>query len=103
MAAVQEPSFTVDAAIGGAFGFTSSRIVLPGTPGSDTSVRVCNAGPCHIAVKLGDNTVVVTQSTGLLILAGQSVYLTIGAATNIAGVACGGPGNSSTINLATGT
>ena len=103
MASTPHPSFTVDAAVGGSFGFASSAIALPGTPGSDACVRVYNAGPCHVAVALGSSTVTVTQSTGLLIGAGQTEFLTIGSATYIAGVACGGPGNSSTINIATGT
>lgn len=103
MPATQLPSFTVDGAVGTSFGYVSSRVALPGTPGGDISVRIANLGPCPVAVKLGDNTVVVTQSTGLVILAGDTVYLTIGAATNIAGAACGGPGNQAMVNLATGT
>lgn len=98
-----QPSFAPDAAIGTSFGFASSAVALPGTPASDAMVRVCNLGPCHIAVKLGTtNAVTVTQSTGLIIAAGQTVHLTIGANLWIAGVACGGPGNTSTANLATG-
>jgi hypothetical protein len=99
----QTPSFAVDAAVGGSFGFASSVIALPGTPASDSIVRVCNVGPCHITVKLGvDDTVIVTQSTGLTILAGQTEYITLGANTYIAGVAAGGPNNASTVNIATG-
>jgi hypothetical protein len=97
------PSFTLDAAINGSFGFASSAILLPGTPGSDACVRVTNMGPCPISIALGTSTVAVTQSTGLLVMAGQSLFLTLGTATYIAGVACGGPGNSSTVNVATGS
>lgn len=103
MATTPTSSFTVDAAIGGSFGFASSRIALPGTPGSDACVRVANLGPLHITVKLGDVTATVTQSTGLVVLAGTVQYISIGSATYIAGVSAGGPGNASTVNIATGT
>ena len=103
MASTQQASFKPDGSIGGSFGFSSSRIALPGTPASDAMVRVSNAGPNHIAVALGDDTVAVTQSTGLLILAGDTAYLTLSAGnTNIAGVACGGPQNASMVNITTG-
>lgn len=98
------PSMAVDAAIGTSFGFASTAVLLPGTPANDNYVRVTNLGPCHITVKLGtSNAVSVTQSTGLTVLAGQTEYLTVGANTYIAGVAAGGPGNASTVNLATGS
>jgi hypothetical protein len=93
-------SFAPSAAQGGNFGFSSSRIAVPG---AGTVLRVANLGPNHIAVKLGDNTVTVTQSTGTVILAGQTEYFTVGSNTNIAGVSAGGPGNTSTVNLASGT
>ena len=103
MASTQQASFATDASIGGSFGFASSAIALPGTPSSDAMVRVCNLGSCHIAVALGTTSAVTTtQATGLLIPAGSVQYLTIGANTYIAGVACGGPGNTSTINISTG-
>ena len=95
-------SFAVTAAQGTSFGFASTNVAIPG--GGTTGVlRVANLGPCHITVKLGDGTTTVSQSTGLTVLAGQTEWLTIGTATNIAGVAAGGPGNSSTVNLAAGT
>ena len=98
-----QPSFSVDVAIGTSFGFTSSAVALPGTPGSDAMVRVCNLGPCHIAVALGtSNAITVTQSTGVVIPAGQVQYLTLAGATYIAGAAAGGPSNASTVNIATG-
>lgn len=104
MAATPTPSFTLDAAVGTSFGFASTAVLLPGTPATDACVRVANLGPCHITVKLGTSSAAtVTQSTGLTVLAGETVYLTIGSNTYIAGVAAGGPGNTSTVNLATGT
>lgn len=92
-------SFSPAAAQGGSFGFASTRIALTG---GGAVLRVANLGPCHIAVKLGDNTVTVTQSTGLMVMAGQTEFLTVGANTNLAGVSVGGPGNASTVNLSTG-
>jgi hypothetical protein len=92
-------SFSVSAAQGTSFGFASTNIALPG---SGAVLRVANLGPCHITVMLGDGTTTVTQSTGVTILAGQTEWLTVSGATNIAGVAAGGPGNTSTVNLATG-
>ena len=105
MATTQQSSFAPDASVGGSFGFASSAIALPGTPSADAMVRVCNLGPCHISVALGTSSAVTTtQSTGLIVLAGQVQYLTIGAGdTYIAGVACGGPGNASTCNISCGS
>ncbi len=94
-------SFAPAGAAGGNFGFASSRIAIS-TAGAGAVLRIVNLGPCHISVKLGDTTVTVTQSTGTVIAAGQTEYLTVGANTNIAGVAAGGPGNTSTVNLSTG-
>lgn len=103
MANIQESSFAVDAAVGASFGGTTSNVAVPGTPASDTILKVTNLGPCHIAIKLGASiAVVVTPSTGLIILAGQSVNLTLGANTFIAGIACGGSQSSSTVNIASG-
>lgn len=92
-------SFAPAASQGGSFGFASTRIALTG---GGAVLRVANLGPCHITVKLGDGSVTVTQSTGLTIMAGQVEFLTVGANTNLAGVAAGGPGNASTVNLSTG-
>lgn len=103
MASTPTPSFTVDAVLSGAFGFSSTNVALPGTPGSDACVRIVNTGPMPMAVALGSSGATVTPSTGLVIMPGQTQYLTIGAATHIAGVSSGGPGNTAMFNLATGT
>ncbi len=92
-------SFAPAAAQGTSFGFASKTIALPG---AGSVLRVANLGPCHITVALGDDAVTVTQSTGLVIMAGGVEYLTVDAQTSIAGVAAGGPGNTSTVNLASG-
>lgn len=94
-------AFAPAGAVGGNFGFTSSRIVLS-TAGAGAILRLVNMGSCAVSVKLGDGTVTVTQSTGTVVMPGQTEYFTIGANTNIAGVAAGGPGNTSTVNLSTG-
>jgi hypothetical protein len=93
-------SFAVSGAQGTSFGFASTTVPLPGT---GTLLRVSNLGPCHVTVAVGASGVTVTQSTGLTILAGQTEWLTVTAGQYIAGVAAGGPGNASTVNLATGT
>ena len=104
MAVIGKSSFTPDGTIGTSFSFASASVALPGTTlGTDTCVRIANLGPCHITVKLGTSSAVtVTQSTGLVVLAGHVEYITLGAATFIAGVAAGGPGNTSIVNIATG-
>jgi len=94
-------SFTPIASQGTSFGFASTNLLLPSAGAA--VLRVANLGPCHITVALGGPTLTVTQSTGLTIMAGQVEYLTVSGATNIAGVAAGGPGNTSTVNLSTGT
>jgi hypothetical protein len=86
--------------LGGSFGFASSAIAIPGT---GTVLRIVNLGPCHIAVAVGASGVTVTQGAGLIIASGATEYLTVAAGQFLAGVACGGPGNSSTVNLASGT
>ena len=102
MAAVQAPSMTPDATVSTSFGATSSRVTLPGTPASDAYILVTNLGPLHISVKLGDNTVVATTSTCLAIPAGQSLALTIGTTTYIAGITHGSQGQGSTVNITSG-
>lgn len=92
-------SFAPVGAQGTSFGFASTNVALPG---AGAVLRVANLGPCHITVALGNSALTVTQSTGLTVMAGQIEYITVGTNTNIAGVAAGGPGNTSTVNLSTG-
>lgn len=97
------PYITPDASIGTSFGSTSSAIALPGTPANDTQVRICNLGPCAVALALGTTSAVtVTPSTGIVIMPGDSLSLGIGSNTYIAGVSCGGPSTSTVVNLTTG-
>jgi len=99
--------FTPDASAGASFGAASSAVALPGTLANDTLVMVTNVGSLPVAVKLGGSTVTVTTTTGLVILAGQSVALGIGSNTYIAGAAVGaiqglGLSQCAVINLTTG-
>ena len=96
--------FTPDASSGASFGSSSSAVALPGTPASDTLVMVTNYGSIPVAVKLGTSAVTVTKTTGLLILAGQSVAIGLGGATYIAGIATGAIGSQQAlVNLTTGS
>lgn len=64
---------------------TSARVAFP-TSGTPTIVRVTNNGQTDAFLLMGDNTVVATVSTGLALLARTSIFLTIGANTNLAAV-----------------
>ena len=102
MAVTPQPVFTPDASVGASAGQVSSTVLLPGTPASDTTLRIVNLGSMAVAVKLGTSSAVsCTMSTGTVIMPGQEVYLGIGANTYIA-ILTGAPGTSSTINLTTG-
>ena len=98
------PGFTVDGTIGTSFGATSSRIALPGANvgTTDTLVRIVNLGPNTVSIALGDVTVVAATHTSLAIIPGQEFFLTIGAATYVAGIAHGSVGMGSTVNISTG-
>jgi hypothetical protein len=92
-------AFAPAGAQGTSFGFASTRIAVPG---AGPTLRVANLGPCHISVAFGDDTIVVTQSTGVVVMAGHVEYFTLPVGGFVAGVAAGGPGNTSTVNLSTG-
>jgi hypothetical protein len=64
---------------------------------------VTNYGSVPVTVRLGSNTVTVTPTTGLLILAGQSVAIGLGSATYIAGIVTGAPAQYGLVNLTTGS
>lgn len=108
MAATPQPCFTVDAAISTAFDTATSRIALPGTPASDTVVRLINTGTSDAYVLPGDATVTVTPQTGVLIAPGHvPTYLGINGATYIAGITSGAAYGatwvpSAVLNIATG-
>lgn len=102
MAATPQPVFTPDASVGVSVGSSSAAVPLPGTPASDTTLRLCNVGSMPIFCKLGTtNAVAVTNATGLCVMPGRTEYLGIGANTYIA-MTTGTPGTSSTCNLSTG-
>ena len=97
----QVPGFTPDGAVGTSFGAASSNVALPGTPASDSLVRVANLGPNPISVALGGSTVVAALAD-LVIFPGQVMYLTMAGETYIAGIAHGCLGMGSTTNVVTG-
>jgi len=103
MAAVTDSSFAPDASMGAAFTSVSSNVLLPGTPGSDNYVRIVNVGPLLCAVKLGtSDAVTVTGTTGVVIMPGQVLNLTLGSNTYLAGIALGSQGNAAVVNITTG-
>lgn len=95
------PAFTPDASIGtSAVSGGVTVVALPGTPASDTTVIITNLGNAPCAFKLGtSNAVTVTPSTGMVVLAGESAAIGIGANTFIALIGIGG---NASINLTTG-
>ncbi len=85
------PAFTPDAAIGAAFGPTSSNVALPGTPASDSVVVVSNLSAIPVYVKLGTSSAVVAVvCASSLVMPGQVRVFAIGANTYIAGIIQGG-------------
>ena len=94
-------AFRMTAARGASFGFSSSAEELPGAPGG--VVRVCNVGPCAVAVLLGEKNSVATQSTGLVIPPNTVEWLDRNGQDYIAGCALGGYGNSAMVNIAVGS
>lgn len=102
MAATPQPVFTPDTSAGVSAGPASAAFALPGTPASDTTLRVANVGSMPVYCKLGaSSAVTVTNSTGLCVMPGRTEYLGIGANTWIA-ITTGTLGTSSTVNLTTG-
>jgi hypothetical protein len=100
-----QPSFAPDTSVGTTFGTSSTNIALPGTPGSDAYVRIVNIGMCPLFFKLGTaNTVTVTITTGVCVLPGHEIFLTIGSNTFIAGIANGiaSAGQQGIANITTG-
>ena len=84
------PAFTPDAAVGAAFGPTSTNVALPGSPGSDAVVVVSNLSAIPVYVKLGGSTVVAVVRTSSLVMPGQVRVFAIGSSTYIAGIILGG-------------
>jgi hypothetical protein len=102
MALIPTSAFTPDASVGCSAGPTAAAVLLPGTPASDTTLRVTNIGNNPVGVKLGTSSAVTcTMSTGLVVMPGQTEYLGIGANTYLA-LCTGAPGTSSSVNLTTG-
>ena len=90
MAVTPQPAFTVDAVVNAAFDIASSRVALPGTPASDTVLRLVNVSGVPVYVVLGSNTVVATVATGVCIAPGPvPTYLGLAGATYLAGITSG--------------
>lgn len=104
MAVQTLPAFTPDGITGAAAIGSSQAIPLPGTPASDTIVRIANNSATPAAVKLGnDNTVTVTTSTGVVVPGGGVLVLALASGnTYLAIISCGGQGTNAILNIATG-
>jgi hypothetical protein len=109
MAATPQPYFTPDAAISVPFDVASSRVALPGTPGSDACVRLVNTSGVPVYVVLGGNTVTATIAAGVCIAPGPvPVFLGIGSNTYLAGITPGASNGAGWVptgilNIATGS
>lgn len=80
-------SFAPSAAAALSAGLTSANVLLP-TTGAPTIALVTNVGSVPAFVLLGSSSAVaVTTATGLVIMPGASVALTIGANTYLALIA----------------
>jgi hypothetical protein len=87
MANVQVSSFGPTAATSLIAGLASTNVILP-TTGTPTVILVTNMGVVPAYVLLGtSNAVVVTSATGLPIMPGKSIYLTVGSNTYLAAIA----------------
>jgi hypothetical protein len=96
-------AFAPDAASGVSVGASSVAYLLPGSSlGSDTVLRIVNMGAMPVFCKLGTtNAVTVTNATGVCVMGGSTLVLTLGSNTYVA-MTTGTPGTSSSVNLATG-
>lgn len=63
----------------------SSRVIVPAT-GTPTLVMVTNRGSSTAFVALGDNTIVATVATGVMVLPNDHVLLKLGTSTNLAAI-----------------
>jgi hypothetical protein len=84
--------------ITGIVGTSASQAVELPTSGSPTTALVTNIGSAVGYVLLGDSSVAVTSGTGLAVLPGASVALTIGANTYLAAIGAG-----ANLNIAVGS
>lgn len=81
---------------------TSQNVALPGTPSGPPTAVVTNLGPSPAFVALGTtNAVVATLSTGVAILPGTSLALTLGANTYLAAITS--QSSPAILNIAVGT
>jgi hypothetical protein len=79
-------------------GTTSSNVLLP-TTSNPTTALVTNLGVSVVYLLLGSSSVVVSAETGIALLPGASIALTIGSATNLAAIS----DQSVPLNIAVGS
>lgn len=83
MATTQQPSFAPSASARLSAGPASSQVAIPGVGAA--ILRVSNPGQVTAYVLLGASAAVaVTPETGAAVLPGETLWLSIGAETNIA-------------------
>ncbi|MEI7296608.1 hypothetical protein WCQ02_31080 [Paraburkholderia tropica] len=100
MATATVPSFAPTAAVNLPVGVTSANVVIP-TTGTPQAAIVTNIGEHTTFVQMGvGNTTAATTATSLAITPGDSIALTIGTNTYIAGITLSG---QSQLNIAVGS
>ena len=100
MATAPIASFAPTAAVELAVSTTSSQVAIP-TTGTPTIALVTNLGIQPVFVALGtSSTVTVVAGSGVVVMPGQPLALTIGANTNLAAITLTGVAG---INIAVGT
>jgi hypothetical protein len=79
------PSFALSAVASLVAGTVSSNVLLP-TVGSPTTALITNMGESLVYLLLGSSEVVASAATGVALLPGASLALTIGSASNLAAI-----------------
>jgi len=80
---------------------TSVATALPGS--SNATAQLTNLGPNPVVALLGtSNAVVVTNSTGFIILPGTQIFVSVGSNTYIAMMTLGGGPSNSRVNITMG-
>jgi hypothetical protein len=92
------PSFALSSVASLLAGTVSSNVLLPTVSGATTAL-ITNMGESLVYLLLGSSSVVVSPATGVALLPGQSIALTIGSATNLAAVS----DQSVPLNIAVGS
>lgn len=100
MATATVPSFAPTAAVNLPVSTTSANVLIP-TTGTPQAAIVTNIGEHTTFVQMGvGNTTAATTTTSLALMPGNSVVLTIGSNTYLAGITLAGV---SQLNIAVGS